>query len=136
MFVVTMKAINNVFEPVSLQGYEIDHGNYRTAEECFRGSNFRTMMYQILKYLLDTCYSYPFNEHSANKVQEIVFNFALPPGQDICGGNPGVQFAQITFSPTRKLIKFSDSNLYDLEENQQATANKTRTFSNLNDVIS
>jgi hypothetical protein len=64
MYVKTMRAVNEVFEPVQRHGVESDHGNYRTAEECFRGCNFRNMMYEVLKHLLDTCTCYPFTEKS------------------------------------------------------------------------
>jgi hypothetical protein len=48
-----------------------------------------------------------------------------------------VQFAQVTFSPSRKLIKFTETFSSDLNEtNFQSTSDEARTFGTLRDVFS
>jgi hypothetical protein len=46
-------------------------------------------MNNVLKYLLDTYASDPFKENQI-RIEEVVFNLALPPGRDLEGGCPGI----------------------------------------------
>lgn len=77
---------------------------YRTAEECFNSYNFKQMMFKIFEYLLETSTTYPFKEDSI-KIEEVVFNFALPPGHDANYQSRGIQFAQVSFIKSKKIMR-------------------------------
>ena len=92
------------------------------------------MMFEILKYLLETCGRHPFRENDI-RVAEVVFNLALPPSHNLVDGGTGSQFAQITFYPTRKLLKFAEG-----DEPEEVPAGLTEkedahTFGNLKDLL-
>jgi hypothetical protein len=53
------------------------------------------MMYEILEYILSTYGEFPFRPDRL-QIQEVVFNFALPPGQSENLGNLAT-FAQLSF---------------------------------------
>ena len=78
---------------------------YRTAEECFYSYNFKQMMFKILEYLLKTSTSYPFKDDSI-EIAEVVFNFALPPGHDVNHQNLGIQFGQVSFTNSNKIMNW------------------------------
>jgi hypothetical protein len=59
-------------------------GLFRTAEECFCGTKFKEMMFEILGHISETTDKFK----EGFEMQEIVFNFALPPGSE----NFGQQF--------------------------------------------
>ena len=70
-------------------------GMFRSAEECFHSPAFTNMMYEILDYILSTYGEFPFRPDRL-QIQEVVFNFALPPGRSENLGNPAT-FAQLSF---------------------------------------
>jgi hypothetical protein len=55
------------------------------------------MMYQMLNYILETCGQYPFVQEDIG-IEELVFNFALPPGHNIVMNTGALQFAQFIFT--------------------------------------